>query len=44
MQFTMNVWTRDWESFNQKNVGRSEAKGLSDDEIIEQNRELALRY
>mgnify|MGYP002625085475 CR=1 FL=1 len=31
----LEPWSRDWNQFNQKNVGKNEAEGLSDKELIE---------
>lgn len=41
MHYTMTVWSRDWESFNQSEVGRNEAEGLSNDELVEYLRWMA---
>ena len=41
MQFNMTIWTRDWEHFNQSEVGRNGAEGLTDDELVEYLRWMA---
>ena len=41
MQFNMTIWTRDWEDFNQSEVGRNGAEGLTDDELVEYLRWMA---
>ena len=41
MQLDKMMWTRDWEQFNQSQVGRNAAEGLTNDELVEYLRWMA---
>ena len=41
MQNALGQWSRDWEHFNQSEVGRNEAEGLSNEELVEYLRWMA---
>ena len=41
MHYADTDWSRDWENFNQSKVGKNEAEGLSNDELVEYLRWMA---